>query len=85
MNRFLSVVRTPHNKLWPEMCSIRLKPDFPRGMYIDVSLQVRVLLIWQRHSRGVLHLLLVLSHGSLVDLDLWWGKGGRGDELLNSC
>ena len=45
-------------------------------------LQVRVLLVWQRHLRGVVHLLLVLGQQLRVDLDLWGSEGRGGDEFL---
>jgi len=44
-------------------------------------LQVWILLIWQRHGRGLRHLILVLLHGCLVNLELWWSERWRCDEF----
>lgn len=49
-----------------------------------IGLQVGVLLVRQRHLCGVLHLLLVLLHGGLVNLHLRRGESWGRDELLES-
>jgi hypothetical protein len=45
------------------------------------SLQVWVLLIGQRHSRRVLHLLLILLHRRLIDLNFRWCERRGSDKL----
>jgi hypothetical protein len=45
-------------------------------------LQVGIVLVGEGHLGGFLHLLLVVLHGGLVDLDLWGSEGGCGDEVL---
>lgn len=45
-------------------------------------LQVGVVLVGERHLRGILHLLLVLLHELGVDLDLWGSESRGGDEFL---
>lgn len=47
-------------------------------------LQIRILLIWQRHLGSVCHLLLVLFKELGVDLHLGRSEGGSRDEFLNS-
>jgi hypothetical protein len=44
-------------------------------------LQVWILLIWQRHSSSIGHLLLVGLHLCLVDVDFGRSKSGSGDEF----
>lgn len=50
-----------------------------------MRLEVGVLLVGERHGGGILHLLLVLLHGGLVDLDLRRGESGSSDELLRAA
>lgn len=45
-------------------------------------LQVGIVLVGEGHVGGSLHLLLVGSHGGLVDLDLWGSEGRSSNELL---
>ena len=45
------------------------------------SLQIWILLIWQRHGRCILHLLLILLHSRLIDLDFRWSKSWRSHEF----
>jgi len=49
---------------------------------VTSCLQVGIVLVGERHVGGLGHLLLVVLHGGLVDLDLWGSKGGCGDEVL---
>jgi hypothetical protein len=49
---------------------------------VTSCLQVGIVLVGEGHLGGFLHLLLVVLHGGLVDLDLWGSKGGCGDEVL---
>ena len=48
-------------------------------------LQVGIVLVGEGHVGGSLHLLLVGSHGGLVDLDLWGSEGRGSNELLKDC
>ena len=54
---------------------------FNSGM-VTSCLQVGIVLVGEGHLGGFLHLLLVVLHGGLVDLDLWGSEGGCGDEVL---
>ena len=49
---------------------------------VTSCLQVGIVLVGEGHLGGFLHLLLVVLHGGLVDLDLWGSEGGCGDEVL---
>ena len=44
-------------------------------------LQISIILIRKRKGSSLVHLVLVLGHKSLVNLDLRRSKGGRGDKL----
>lgn len=44
-------------------------------------LQIRILLVWQRHGCSFGHFLVVLIEQLLVDCDLWWGKSGSRNEV----
>jgi hypothetical protein len=47
-----------------------------------MSLQVSIVLIWEWHLSGILHLLLVLFEQGLVDGGGWGSEGRSGDEFL---
>ncbi len=46
-----------------------------------LRLQIRVLLIWQRHGGSLSHLLVVLIHELLVDLNLRRSESNFSDKL----
>ena len=48
---------------------------------LSFHLQVRILFVWERHRRGLGHLLVVLVKEILVDLNFRRGKCGRSNEL----
>ena len=50
-------------------------------MVVVSSLQIWILLVGQRHSRRILHLLLILLHRRLIDLDLGRLKRGGSHKL----
>jgi hypothetical protein len=50
--------------------------------YESKPLQVGVVLIWERHIGGALHLLGVLVEENLIDLSGWWSKSWSSNEFL---
>lgn len=48
----------------------------------DVTLQVSIILIWQRYLLCFLHLLLVLLEQGLVDSRSWGSKSWGSNEFL---
>jgi hypothetical protein len=52
---------------------------------VTSCLQVGVILVGKGHLGGLLHLLLVVLHGGLVDLDLRGSESRGGNELLEGC
>jgi hypothetical protein len=49
----------------------------------DEHLKIGIVLVWEWHLCGVVHLLLVLLKESVVDLGLRWSQGWGGDKFLN--
>jgi hypothetical protein len=50
-------------------------------VWLESGLQIRIFFIRQRHGGRLRHLLVVLVHQLLVDLDLGRSKGDFGDKL----
>lgn len=53
--------------------------DILAGLW--TSLQISIILIWQRHSCSILHFLLVLVKRGLVDRNLWWCQSWSSNEF----
>jgi hypothetical protein len=60
-------------------------PIWLRDALVEMSeiadLQVRIILVGQRHGRSIIHLLLVLLHQLRVDLNFRRSQSGRSNEL----